>query len=362
MLPPPVEEAEPPPPAPLAAIALGVTGLLFVTLGATAQALHLAWGLWFSELFVFLAVPVIALQLAGRHPTRALRLAAPAGRGLLAGFTVGLCNYAAWAVPLMWLAEQVFPREIVERFSSARLFERQTPLELVVVVLGVSLAAPLGEEVLYRGLVQAGLSTRVGWPRAVVVTGLLFSLMHFDPVGLLARFELGVVFGLLAWRAGSLWPAIGAHAANNLTSCAVFFALGADDADVPLGVAAALFVGGNAALAGVVAWLARSRAWRPPHPAAAAPAEPPPLGRALRPWLVAALGAVALLVAVDLRGVRLNLIDLTISLPAPAAGSTDEARRAWRELTALRARARRGEADLAEYRDLRQRLASAGQR
>lgn len=343
-----------PPAFQVAVVGLVSAALLFVTLGATAQALHLAWGVWFSEAFVFLAVPVVVLQLTGRKPLRFCGLDQPAARGLAAGFVVGLFNYAAWAVPLMWLSEQVFPKAVVDRFSGARLFEGQSPLELGVIVLGVSLAAPVAEEVLYRGLVQAGLATRLGWARAVVVTALIFSVMHFDPVGLLARFELGVVFGLLAWRAGSLWPAIGAHAANNLTSCVAYFASGGQDSDVPWPVVAGLFVAGNGLLAAALWWLRCTAGWRAPVPAADEPAGLVPLTRAVTPWLVAGLASVGLLAVVDLPGAQVNVIDLMHPVAAPKPDASAGERAAWEELKALRTKVRQGEADVGEYRTMRQ--------
>ena len=52
----------------------------------------------------------------------------------------------------------------------------------------------------------------------LVTTAFVFSAFHLDPVGFLARFELGLLFGLFFFRTGSLWPGIAAHAANNLVS------------------------------------------------------------------------------------------------------------------------------------------------
>jgi membrane protease YdiL (CAAX protease family) len=343
-----------PPAFHVALVGLVSVALLFVTLGATAQALHLAWGVWFSEAFVFLAVPVVALQVTGRKPMRFFGTDQPPVRGLAAGFAVGLFNYAAWAVPLMWVAEHAFPKAIVDRFSAARLFERQTTLELVVLVAGVSIAAPICEEALYRGLLQAGLAPRLGWPRAVVVTALVFTVMHFDPVGLLARFELGVVFGLLAWRAGSLWPAIGAHAANNLVSCVVYFASGGQDSEVAWSIVAGLFLGGNVALVLTVKALWNSTAWRAPVPASDELAAFMPMTRAVAPWLVAGFLAIGLLAAVDLPGAQVNVIDLMHPVSAPKPEASPGERAAWEELQSLRSRARRGEGDLGEYRTMRQ--------
>lgn len=341
----------------LSQVALGAlvsVGVLFVTVGASAQFFNLSWGLWFSEVFVFLAVPFIAIEATGRRASRLTGLDQRPVPGLAAGFVVGALNYAAWAVPLMWAAERLFPKSLVERFSSARLFERQTGVELVLLITGVTIAAPFCEEFLYRGLVQPGLSRRVSMARSIVVTSLLFSLMHFDPVGFLARFELGLVFGLLAWRGGSLWPAIGAHAANNLTSVVIFFIVGRDDSELPGWLVAALVVGGNL---GLVAWLVGLRRWSwwvAPVPAADEPAPFAPFFRSVAPWAVAALAALITLAVVDRRGVELNIIDLMHPVPAPKSDASAGEKAAWDDLQQLRAKARRGAFGFDEYRSLRQ--------
>ena len=41
----------------------------------------------------------------------------------------------------------------------------------------------------------------------MLVTAVIFSAFHFDPVGFVARVEFGVLFGALRLYTGSLWPA-----------------------------------------------------------------------------------------------------------------------------------------------------------
>ena len=93
-------------------------------------------------------------------------------------------------------------------------------------MVAVGLAAPLGEETLFRGLIQRSLLRASSARRAIAVTALLFAAIHYEPIGLLARVELGALFGFLAYRTGSLWSAIAAHAASNLFALTLYFVSG----------------------------------------------------------------------------------------------------------------------------------------
>ena len=50
---------------------------------------------------------------------------------------------------------------------------------------------------------------------ALVVTSILFSLVHFSYLGFLSRAVLGFVLGWMFYRTGNIWLNIIAHAANN---------------------------------------------------------------------------------------------------------------------------------------------------
>lgn len=88
-------------------------------------------------------------------------------------------------------------------------------LERVFVVLAISLGPGLGEELLFRGYIQTRLLERHAPLFAIVVTSLLFGLMHMDPLQSTLTVFMGGYLGFLAYRFRSLWPAVGAHALNN---------------------------------------------------------------------------------------------------------------------------------------------------
>lgn len=79
-----------------------------------------------------------------------------------------------------------------------------------------------GEELIFRGYLLQQLAVRSKhWIVWAVVPSLLFGSLHYNgaETGLLyvtTTAITGLVFCVLVWRSGSLWPAIGYHVANNL--------------------------------------------------------------------------------------------------------------------------------------------------
>ena len=100
------------------------------------------------------------------------------------------------------------------------------PKLFAMVLLSVGIGAPLAEEVVFRGQFFAALSrTRIGAMGATLVTSTVWALLHAtEPwlsVGLI--FMMGLVFGFLLVRFGSLWVTIACHAAWNAIYSIVIF-------------------------------------------------------------------------------------------------------------------------------------------
>ena len=87
--------------------------------------------------------------------------------------------------------------------------------------------APVCEELTFRGYLQSTLALRRRPGAAIAAGALLFASLHLDPVRFPALLVLGGVFGWLTWRAGSVWPAVAAHAANNGLAAVLLLAFGA---------------------------------------------------------------------------------------------------------------------------------------
>jgi len=75
--------------------------------------------------------------------------------------------------------------------------------------------APLVEELVFRGLLFGWIAGRWGGRAAFLVSSLVFAAAHVEPAHAILVLPLGLLFGLLRWRTGSLWPSLVAHMANN---------------------------------------------------------------------------------------------------------------------------------------------------
>lgn len=145
-------------------------------------------------------------------------------------FGLGLALGLAWFVAIDVAAQTAFieavgyepppvQQELVDALGSPGVTQVAAWLAIVVI-------APLGEELVFRGIVFLGLLRWLGPISAAAISSVLFGLIHVQAelAATLFLATYGLLFGLFAcWlvhRFGSLWPAIGAHAASNLASVA----------------------------------------------------------------------------------------------------------------------------------------------
>jgi membrane protease YdiL (CAAX protease family) len=99
---------------------------------------------------------------------------------------------------------------------------RGLPLTTLIPIGIVSIiAAPLTEEIAFRGYAMGLLRRRFSPIGALVITSLLFAAAHLtqglSAPKLLVYFIAGLLFGLIALRTGSLVPAMVAHSLADLT-------------------------------------------------------------------------------------------------------------------------------------------------
>ena len=91
-----------------------------------------------------------------------------------------------------------------------------TPLQFLLAMFVIAILPAVGEEFLFRGIIQNRLKTIFGNPHvAIWLTGFLFSFIHFQFFGFIPRMFLGVLFGYIYYWSGNLWLPILMHFVNN---------------------------------------------------------------------------------------------------------------------------------------------------
>jgi membrane protease YdiL (CAAX protease family) len=265
--------------------ALGAYGVLLVGMlfiGAPAQQHGVVLGLWITEALAIALPAAFLIVAAGVRFGPYLGLRRLSVKQALIAAGVAALNQPVVSF-LTWCAHEALPARLVADFDAKqRMLDAVFAQQAVPMVVTVVLAAPLGEELFFRGFALPALQRSWGVVASVLVSGALFSILHMDPVGFVGLMEIGVLLAALRYWSGSLWAAVIGHAVNNGIAGGAFL-LGFEDPNVPpppwlLAAGAVLFLGWLVLLTRVLR--------RPPQVLALEERRPPN-------WLAAAaLGAV----------------------------------------------------------------------
>jgi membrane protease YdiL (CAAX protease family) len=95
------------------------------------------------------------------------------------------------------------------------MYEQLTWTDGLLFLAFVTVVPPMVEELLFRGYIQRRLLRRWSPWVAIPATSLLFAVAHLDPHLMVVAFPLGLWLGWVAWRTGSVWPAVCCHAFVN---------------------------------------------------------------------------------------------------------------------------------------------------
>jgi len=111
------------------------------------------------------------------------------------------------------LQQLPLPSEMIQEYAEG--MEELLGGSFLIVLLTVAIAAPLVEEIVFRGALLRALRNAMNTPLAVLVSSALFALAHVGPIQVTYAFIIGVILCVVRLASGSLWCTIAMHIAFN---------------------------------------------------------------------------------------------------------------------------------------------------
>lgn len=165
---------------------------------------------YINQLGAFLAIPVFLIWFLKADFKKSFGLKLPKLNSFVLG---GLMWVSAFAISLIY--QNVIMPHISEAPTLAGLEEQLSQWPMWLQFVFIALTPGICEEVLFRGFALRPLEKSMGKKGAIIVTALIFSVVHLDLVRLVPTFALGLAFGAMAIQSGSLLPSIVFHVLNN---------------------------------------------------------------------------------------------------------------------------------------------------
>lgn len=174
--------------------------------------------LWFmasqiGEQILFLCLLLVSLTRLGEQ--RLTRFGID-GRHWMEEIEIGLFGCLAAMIPVVLANYSMLEFRVEDnQHIFLQIFKSERSLSLAgLLIVSAVIMAPLGEELMYRVILQGTLQRYFSPTASIVISASLFSAVHGfpDAVGL---FPLALILGFLYWRTGSYWAVVTTHAAFN---------------------------------------------------------------------------------------------------------------------------------------------------
>ncbi len=244
----------------------GICFVLAVFLGGTLQSFSFKIGLATTQILFILAPALIFIRVKGLGLADGLRFRRVRPAVALVSCGVGL---GTWALG-MTIARGL-DRIGLKTFSQGLDSGLDSPQGFATSVLVVAVGAGVCEEAMFRGAIQGVLERKGKW-FGILVTAALFGMLHTALGIAIPAALMGIFYGWLVIRTGSIIPAMLAHFINNTAALSFVYFFEAKD---PSWLIPSLFIVGGIALAMITHLTRDQQDTRTPSPLSDKPAQLP---------------------------------------------------------------------------------------
>jgi uncharacterized protein len=177
-----------------------------------------------QPLVLFMLPTLLYAYLVSKRPAVLLKLHMPKAKThLILGFLLLLVSMPLVLAFLGKLNETLLSKNLIDASQTYKhifnilVKDMQASKNIWFMICTTGFLTGFSEELLFR----AGLQNIITkWCKnhwvAIIITGFIFSAMHFEFTGFLPRFALGILLGVIYFYSNSIWPAVIAHAGFNI--------------------------------------------------------------------------------------------------------------------------------------------------
>ena len=192
-------------------ILYAVAMLVLIYICSYLQAKFMLWGVALTEVII-LALPVLLSMYIKTDLRKVYSLNRPSLKELIGS---GVLWLGLWGVILV--IDNIFTQ--CGWMNENQNIEFQTQLltghNTITTFAVIAIMPAICEEALFRGFIFTAVKDKTHPIRAILISGILFSLMHIEPVKLLPIAILGIAMGYILHKTGSIFCTMLVHVLNN---------------------------------------------------------------------------------------------------------------------------------------------------
>jgi membrane protease YdiL (CAAX protease family) len=189
--------------------------ILYLYIAAYFQRKGFVSGVLITEFIIILIPPLIFLKLKDMEPTYVLRLNKVSIPVLFQ--SIGILIFS---LPLVFTVNGLyifFIKKVFGSISTPNIPVAKDFPELMLFFFVIGVSAGICEEVLFRGFIMRGFES-FGATKSILLTGVLFGMLHISIERIPATLLLGVIIGFVVYRTNSIFTGILMHFTNNSLS------------------------------------------------------------------------------------------------------------------------------------------------
>lgn len=170
-----------------------------------------------------LLIPVILWRLSP-DPVRKLNFSPPTPTQvvILLASTIAMLMFGSFfqqsvTPPVLELCEQRFPTfmQLIEGSDVNQMLFNARDASLLLLLFFIAVVPAIGEEFLFRGLIGRGLLARWGVVPGVLLTSLLFAMVHIHPAQVISLVPLALFIHVAYLATRTFWAPMLVHFTNN---------------------------------------------------------------------------------------------------------------------------------------------------